>query len=107
MYVIQLCLALIGLLIVFVAGIYQTDVFAGCVVVAVLIHYFTLVAFVLMGAVAFLLFLKLVTDFDNCTKKRIVITSLICWRKLYSFDVQRFLILKIQYFLQWSPLLLQ
>ena len=78
---IQLCLALLGMLIVFVVGIHWTEVFTGCVAVSILIHYFTLVAVMFMGAEAVLLFRKLVIVFVHITTKYIVIVSLICWCK--------------------------
>ena len=59
---IQLCIVLFCMLIVFVSGIDQTHVYRGCVTVAVLIHYFTLVAWMWMGAEAVLVFQKLVID---------------------------------------------
>lgn len=77
---IQLCIALFCLLLVFVVGIDQTEVYDGCVTVSVLIHYFTLVAVMWMGAEAALLLLKLATVF-TITIKHIVAISFICWRK--------------------------
>ena len=47
---IQLCVALFCMLIIFVAGIDRTSVYGVCVAVSALIHYFTLVAVMLMGA---------------------------------------------------------
>ena len=78
---VQLCLALLGMLLVFVVGIDRTEVFGICVTVSVLIHYFTLVAVMWMGAEAILIFRKLVIVFVNITTRFIVIVSLICWRK--------------------------
>ena len=79
------------MLIVFVAGIDQTDPFGGCVAVSALIQYFTLVSVMWMGAEAVLMFQKLVIVFVQITTKYIVIVSLICWRKCnnvspYSFN---------------------
>ena len=53
---IQLCCALIGMLLVFVIGIDRTESLGGCVTVSVLIHYFTLVAVMWMGAEALFMF---------------------------------------------------
>ena len=78
---VQLSLALLGMLLVFVVGIDRTEVFGVCVTVSVLIHYFTLVAIMWMGAEAILIFRKLVIVFVNITTRFIVIVSLICWRK--------------------------
>ena len=75
----QLCLALLGMLLV---GIDRTEVFEGCVTVSVLIHYFTLVAVMWMGAEALLMFQKLVIVFVQITTRYIIIVSLVCWCKL-------------------------
>ena len=78
---VQLSLALLGMLLVFVVGIDRTKVFEGCVTVSVLIHYFTLVAVMWMGAEALLMFQKLVIVFVQITTRYIIIVSLVCWRK--------------------------
>ena len=78
---IQLCCALIGMLLVFVTGIDKTGNFGGCVTVSVLIHYFTLVAVMWMGAEAFLMFQKFVIVFVQINIRYIIILSLICWGK--------------------------
>ena len=49
--------------------------------VSALIHYFTLVAVMFMGAEAVLMFKKLVIVFGSTSTKFFVIVSLICWRK--------------------------
>ena len=49
--------------------------------VSALIHYFTLVAVMFMGAVAVLMFQKLVIVFGSPSTKFLVTLSLICWRK--------------------------
>ena len=77
----QLSLALLGMLLVFVVGIDRTEVFEGCVTVSVLIHYFTLVAVMWMGAEAVLMFQKLVIVFVQITTRYIIIVSLVCWCK--------------------------
>ena len=69
------------MLLVFVAGVRQTEEKAGCVTVSVLIHYFTLATVMWMGAEAVLMFQKLVIVFGKVTKRHIVIISLICWCK--------------------------
>ncbi|XP_064387261.1 adhesion G-protein coupled receptor G2-like isoform X2 [Halichondria panicea] len=76
---IQLCIAIFCLLVVFVAGIDQTKPYAGCVVVSVLIHYFSLVAVMWMGAEAVLIFKKIVIIFGEITTSYIIVVSLICW----------------------------
>ena len=78
---VQLSLALLAMLLVFVVGIDRTEVFEGCVTVSVLIHYFTLVAVMWMGAEALLMFQKLVIVFVQITTRYIIIVSFVCWRK--------------------------
>ena len=62
-------------------GINQQAVYGGCVLVSVLIHYFTLVAVMWMGAEAVLMFQKLVIVFVRITTRYIVAVSLVCWCK--------------------------
>ena len=78
---IQLCIALFCMLIIFVSGINRTSVYGGCVFVSVLIHYFTLVAMMWMGAEAVLMFQKLVIVFTSITTRYIIAVSLVCWCK--------------------------
>ena len=78
---VQLCIAMFAMLLVFVTGIQQTSVKAGCVTVSIFIHYFTLVTVMWMGAEALLMFQKLVIVFVRITPRYIVIVSLICWCK--------------------------
>ena len=78
---IQLCIALFCMLLVFVSGIDQAAIYGGCVLVSVLIHYFTLVAVMFMGAEAVLMFHKLVLVFRKTTTKFFVTVSLVCWCK--------------------------
>ena len=59
-YHIQLSIAIRCMLIVFAVGIERIEVYGGCVFVSILIHYFTLVAVMWMGAEALLMFQKLV-----------------------------------------------
>ena len=53
------------MLIVFVSGISEVDSKPGCIIVGLLIHYFTLVAWMWMGAEALLMFQKVVIIFVN------------------------------------------
>ena len=70
------------MLIIFVCGIDKTAVYGGCVAVSALIHYFTLVAVMFMGAEAALMFKKLVISvFSSTSTKFFVAVSLICWCK--------------------------
>ena len=76
---IQLCLSLAAMLIIFIAGIHQTENRAGCISVGVLIHYFSLVAWMWMGAEALLMFKKLVLVFGEVTLRFLLLVSLTCW----------------------------
>ena len=78
---IQLCIALLCMLVIFVAGIDRTSVYGLCVAVSALIHYFTLVSVMWMGAEAVLMFRKVVIVFSQTTTKFITAVSLICWCK--------------------------
>ena len=78
---IQLCLSLIFMLVVFVAGVDRVSVRAGCITVGVLIHYFALVSWMWMGAEALLMFQKLVIVFSNITWKYLIAVSIVCWSK--------------------------
>ena len=80
-YHIQLCLAMLLSLIFFLIGIEPRGNAGLCIAMAGLIQYFILVSFMWMGAVALLMFQKLVIVFVNITTKFIVIISLICWGK--------------------------
>ena len=69
------------MLIVFVVGIDKMGVYGGCVTVSALIHYFTLVAVMWMGAEAVLMFQKLIIVFHRTTTQFIVVISIICQGK--------------------------
>ena len=81
MFHLQLCIALFCMLVVFVSGIDKIGEYGGCVLVSVLIHYFTLVAVMWMGAEALLMFQKLVIVFVRITTRYITAISLVCWCK--------------------------
>ena len=78
---VQLCIAMFCMLLVFLTGVQRTSVYGGCVTVSLLIHYFTLVTVMWMGAEAVLMFQKLVIVFVRITTKYLVIVSFICWCK--------------------------
>ena len=80
-YHVQLCVAMLCMMLVFVVGIEETRLYAGCAAVSVLLHYFTLVAVSWMTAEAVLMFKKLAFVFKKTTKSFILKTSLICWSK--------------------------
>ena len=86
-YHIQLCSALLcmyvlTLILVVISAKKVTAIYGGCVTLSLLVHYFTLVAVMWMGAEALLMFQKLVIVFVRITTKFIVFISLICWSKL-------------------------
>ena len=88
-YHVQLSLAMMFMLVVSLALVSLsltdvTDPFGGCVTVSILVHYFTLVAVMWMGAEALLMFQKLVIIFTRITKRFIIIVSIVCWSKLLS-----------------------
>ncbi|XP_064387784.1 uncharacterized protein LOC135335951 [Halichondria panicea] len=78
-YHIQLSIAILCMLIVFAVGIERIEVYGGCVFVSILIHYFSLVSIMWMGAEALLMFQKLVMVFMRITTNFIIILSLVCW----------------------------
>ena len=59
--------------------------YGGCVAVSVLVHYFTLVAVMWMGAEALLMFQKLVIVFTQITTRYIIIVSITCWSESIKF----------------------
>ena len=59
----------------------KTDPYGGCMMVSILVHYFTLVAVMWMGAEALLMFQKLVIIFTRVTTRFMVYVSIICWSK--------------------------
>ena len=86
-YHIQLCLALLcmyvlTLILVVFSAEKVTTIYGGCMTLSLLVHYFTLVAVMWMGAEALLMFQKLVIVFSRITTKFVVLVSLICWSKL-------------------------
>ena len=81
---VQLSIALFFMLLVFIIGIDRVPpeyAYGGCVTVSALIQYFSLVAFMWMGAEALLMFQKLVIVFIQITTKYIIAVSLVCWCK--------------------------
>lgn len=84
-FYLQLCLALLGMYIVFLAGINRTHHFIGCVVASVLLHYLTLAAVLWMSAIcSFLFWIMVVNPFAKAKFdcRHMTIVTLICWGKL-------------------------
>ena len=61
--------------------------YGGCVTVSVLVHYFSLVAVMWMGAEALFMFQRLVLVFIEINTKHITIVSIVCWGKLVALQV--------------------
>ena len=78
---IQLCISLFFMLIVFASGINRTRVYGVCVTMSALIHYFTLVTWMWMGALAVNMYQKLVIVFVHISTRYIIAVSLVCWCK--------------------------
>ena len=78
---VQLCLAMILMLVFFAIGIYQVETFEICVVASGLLHYFTLVSAMWMAADALLMLLKLTLVISHPRLCFTVTISLLCWRK--------------------------
>ena len=86
-YHIQLCSSLLfmyilTLILVVLSAESVETIYGGCVSLSLLVHYFTLVAVMWMGAEALLMFQKLVIVFVRVTTKFIVIVSIVCWGRL-------------------------
>ena len=84
---IQLAVSLFLMLVIFLAGIDQTENRAGCITVGVLLHYLILVAWMWMAAEALLLFQKLVIVFVTVSLKYLITVSLICWSESQSLKL--------------------
>lgn len=77
---VQLLASLFIALLVFIVGIDRVSVRTGCIIVGVLIHYASLVAWLMIGAGVLLILYKIWTN------KRVawyysLIVSVICWGK--------------------------
>ena len=79
--------SLLCLYTVFLVGIEQTSSRVGCIIVAILIHYFTLASVVWMGVEAFNLYLKLVKVFNADVRNFMIKASILAWgecNKMYT-----------------------
>ena len=79
-----LCMFLLTLILVSLSAEKVTTIHGGCVSLSLLVHYFSLVAVMWMGAEALLMFQKIVIVFVQITAKFIIIVSVICWSE-YGF----------------------
>ncbi len=80
---INLCLALLGLYIVFLVAGRVTSISVLCGIVAALLHYFVLVFFGWTAAEAVNLYMKLVVVLGKGTKYYVFKAALIVWCKLF------------------------
>ena len=78
----NLALAMLCFLIVFVVGIEQTHDFYGCIVVAVLLHYFILVSFMWMLMEGILQYLRFVKVLGTYIPHFILKTAVPAWGKI-------------------------
>ncbi|XP_038050911.1 uncharacterized protein LOC119724062 [Patiria miniata] len=76
---ISFSLSLLCLYLVFVAGIEQTSSRVVCIVVAVLMHYFTLTSMAWMGVEAASMYLKLVRVFNSDVEHFMIKASVVAW----------------------------
>ena len=74
---------IVALVLVALSAENVTALYGGCVTVSVLVHYFTLVAVLWMGAEALLMYQKVVTVFFQITTNFIVSVSIVCWSKFW------------------------
>ena len=79
---INLCISLLCLYVVFIAGIDRTCPEVGCIITAVLLHYFTLTTMAWMAVEARYLYIKLVRVFDPEGTRFVLIFGLAAWGKL-------------------------
>lgn len=78
---INLCLGLLGLYIVFIPALYSTSVLPLCVVLSGLLHYFVLVSFLAMASEATVLYLELVKVFTSGQDTVVLKVIIITWGK--------------------------
>ena len=79
-----------AMFLVFVVGIERTYNRAGCITIGVLIHYFSLTAWMWMGAEALLMFQKLIIVFGQITYRYLLVVSIACWGKYPKINVSLF-----------------
>lgn len=76
---VQLCISLIALLVVFVAGVERTEHEVVCTLMSCVILYFALASVLWMGAEAVFMYKKLIIVFGSVSRRFVVTTSIICW----------------------------
>ena len=79
----MLLMLIVAMVLIILSAERIDTLYGGCVVVSMLVHYFTLVAVMWMGAEALLMFQKLIVNvFSQVTTRYIIIVSIICWSEL-------------------------
>ena len=73
---------IVALVVVILSAEGAVPYYGGCVTLSILVHYFALVAVLLMAAEALLMFRKLTSPFALVTRRYNIIVSIICWGKL-------------------------
>ena len=76
---ISFCVSLLCLYLVFLAGVEQTSTRVGCILAAVLMHYFALTSMAWMGVEAANLYLKLVKVFNSEVEHFMIKASAAAW----------------------------
>ena len=84
---ISLCVALLGLYIVFLAGVDATGSRVGCIIVAVLLHYFTLASLMWMAVEAVNMYLLFVKVLNAYVSKFMIKASIVAWGKSVNLSV--------------------
>ena len=79
---ISLCFALLALYLIFLVGIEATSPKAGCTLVAVLIHYFTLASIAWMAVEAINMYLLFVRVLNARVAHFVLIASVAAWGKI-------------------------
>ena len=76
---IQLCIALIALLVVFLVGIDRIENKVACTFMSCVILYFALSSAFWMGAEAVVMYKKLIVVSGSISTRFVIILSVICW----------------------------
>ena len=75
----SLCVSLMLLLIVFIAGAGQTEHLIGCRIVAVLLHYFSLTSVMWMGVEGYNMYMSFVQVMATYQSKFMLKASVVAW----------------------------
>ena len=76
---IQLCIALIAMLVVFLIGIDRKENEVACTFMSCVILYFALSSVFWMGAEAVVMYKKLIVVFGSISIRFVIILSILCW----------------------------